>query len=74
MGQNRVGGRWTSEMCQCEGREGVADRQNWKVRWKTWKYRLQLLRGGKVRGCETTRGRSRTAGVRAKEMPGAERK
>jgi hypothetical protein len=39
VGQNGVGGRWTSGMCQCEGREGVqerrggADRQNcWKVR------------------------------------------
>jgi len=35
---------------------------------------LQLLRREKIRGCETTRGRNRTAGVRAKEMPGAERK
>jgi hypothetical protein len=37
-GQNGAGGRWTSGMCQCEGREGVqqdgADRY-WKVRWKT---------------------------------------
>ena len=46
-GRNRVRGRWTSEMCQCEGREGVqgrdgVDRQNcWKVLWMTWKYVLQ---------------------------------
>ena len=72
LGQNRLEGRRTSG---CEGREGVqGEADRWKVRRKTLNYGLQEQRREKIRDGNSTLETSRTAGVRAKEMPGAVRK
>jgi hypothetical protein len=72
LGQNRLEGRRTSG---CEDREGVqGEADHWKVRRKTLNYGLQEQRGEKIRDGNSTLATSRTAGVRAKEMPGAVRK